>query len=178
MSILMIHDTDNSNMCFVYSEKHIYTINMTKSQYSVFLVWTSPVLIHYPNVQDHVHKSLPLVPILSNINSADTLPSLTSLRSTSISSTHLHLDITSGLFPSGFPTQTIYVFSCLTYMLHVVQQCETRFRFVGTFTKVWKVNLSCLSVRPRGITRLPVDRFSWNLIWAFFENQSRKFKLH
>jgi hypothetical protein len=34
------------------------------------------------------------------------------------------------------------------------------------------------SVRPHGTTRLPLRRFSWNLIWIFFENLSGKFKLH
>ena len=34
----------------------------------------------------------------------------------------------------------------------------------------------CLSVRPHGTTRLPVDEFSCNLIGVFFENLSRQFK--
>ena len=37
----------------------------------------------------------------------------------------------------------------------------------------------CLSVRPHGITWLPLDGFSSNLIFAyFFENVPRKFKFH
>ena len=149
MSIGTIHDSDNSNRCVVYSEKDPYTVNMTKSQHSVFLFWISPVIIHYQNVQAHVHKWPPLVHVISNINLANTLPSFTSLRSTSISSTHLHLDITSGLFPSGFPTQTISVFNCLTYVLHVMWQHQTRFRFVSMFAKVWKVSITfIMSVCP------------------------------
>jgi len=33
---VMIHDTDNSNRCVVYSKTNIYTMNTTKSQHSVF----------------------------------------------------------------------------------------------------------------------------------------------
>jgi hypothetical protein len=36
MSIVMTHDPDNGIRCFVYSEKNIYIVNMTKSQHSVF----------------------------------------------------------------------------------------------------------------------------------------------
>ena len=48
---------------------------------------------------------------------------------------------------------------------------------------MWKATISfVMSVRPfrpNGTTRLPLDGFSWNLIfWVFFENLSRKFKFH
>jgi hypothetical protein len=46
MSIVMIHDTENCKMCFVYSEKNIYTVNVIKSQYNVFLFRTSPITEH------------------------------------------------------------------------------------------------------------------------------------
>jgi hypothetical protein len=46
MSIVMICDTDSGNRCFVYSEKNIYTVNMTQSQYSVFIFRTSPLTVH------------------------------------------------------------------------------------------------------------------------------------
>ena len=37
---------------------------------------------------------------------------------------------------------------------------------------------SCLADRPRWTARLPPATFSWNLIWEFFENLSRKFSVH
>ena len=37
---------------------------------------------------------------------------------------------------------------------------------------------SCLSVCLHGTTQLQLDWFSWNLIWVFFQNLSRKFKFH
>jgi hypothetical protein len=48
-----------------------------------------------------------------------------------------------------------------------LQNCEKRL-----------LALSCLSVRPHGTTRFPLDGFSWNNISEFFENMSRKYKCH
>jgi hypothetical protein len=61
-----------------------------------------------PKVHRRVHKSPPLVPILSPINPVYTTQSY--LRSILILSTHLHLGLPSGLFPSGFPTNILYAF--------------------------------------------------------------------
>jgi hypothetical protein len=36
------------------------------------------------------------------------VPHVTSCRSILVLSSHLHLGLTSGLFPSGFPTKTLY----------------------------------------------------------------------
>jgi len=43
---------------------------------------------------------------------------------------------------------------------------------------LWLRHARSPSAGPHGTTRLPLDGFSWNLIWAFFENGSRKFKFH
>jgi hypothetical protein len=58
-----------------------------------------------PKVHYRVQKSPPLVPILSQINPVHTNP--VNLRSIFLSSTHLHLDFPSDLFPSGFPTKIL-----------------------------------------------------------------------
>jgi hypothetical protein len=47
--------------------------------------------------------------------------------------------------------------------------------FLDAFSKLLKVTISfviyvCLSVRPHGTTRLPLDGFSWNLIFEYFSN--------
>jgi hypothetical protein len=42
-------------------------------------------------------------------------------------------------------------------------------QFLGAFAKLRKTIISfVMSVRPHGTTRLPLDRFSWNLIFAYF----------
>jgi len=63
---------------------------------------------------------------------------------------------------------------------HVYAACHATvsntFRICGHIHKM--LPSSCLSVRPHGRTRLPLDRFPWNLIWGFLGNESRKFKLY
>jgi hypothetical protein len=58
-----------------------------------------------PKVQYSIHKCPLLVPILSPINPIHTIPSY--LRSILRLSTQLHLGLPSGLFYSGFPTNTL-----------------------------------------------------------------------
>jgi len=52
--------------------------------------------------------------------------------------------------------------------------------FTGPFSRIIKRDLasSCLSVRPQKTNLLPLNEFSWNFNWEFFENLSRKFKVH
>jgi hypothetical protein len=67
-----------------------------------------PSILWNPKVHYHVHKSPPLVPILSHINPIHTIPSY--LRSILVLFTHLLLGLPSGLVPSGFLTYILYAF--------------------------------------------------------------------
>ena len=59
-----------------------------------------------PKVYHRIHKCPPPLPILNHpIQSPQSPP--TSWRSILILSSHLHLGLSSGLFPSGFPTRTL-----------------------------------------------------------------------
>jgi len=53
------------------------------------------------------------------------------------------------------------------------------FLFLGAFSKLRRATISfvisvrlsvCLSVHPHETTRLPMDRFSWNLVFHYFSN--------
>ena len=69
-----------------------------------------PHIICNVQVHCHVHIRPSLVLTLSKTNPVHTLSAHFFLRSTSIFSFYLHPGIPSNLFPSGFPSQTLYVF--------------------------------------------------------------------
>jgi hypothetical protein len=62
-----------------------------------------------PKVHFRVHKSPPLVPILSQMNPVHTTSSYLSKFHFNLSS-YLHLRLPSGLFPSDYPTKILYAF--------------------------------------------------------------------
>lgn len=49
--------------------------------------------------------------------------------------------------------------------------------FFGVFATLWEVTFSfVMSISLHGMTHLPLDICSWNLMWGLFENLSRNFK--
>jgi hypothetical protein len=66
-----------------------------------------------------VHKSPPLVPILSLIDPVHTTTPC--LQDAFNIVPHLHLDLPSGLIPSGFPANILYVFLFFPFVLHAQQ---------------------------------------------------------
>ena len=64
-----------------------------------------PHIVWNPKVHCRNHKCPPPVPILSQLHPVSTPP--TSWRSILILSSHLRLGLPTGLFPSGFPTETL-----------------------------------------------------------------------
>ena len=66
-----------------------------------------PRILWNPKVHYRIHKCPPPGPILSQINSVH-LPHPTSWRSVLILSSHLRFSHPNDLFPSGFPTKTLY----------------------------------------------------------------------
>jgi len=66
-----------------------------------------PHTLWNPKAHRRVHKRPPPVPILCQINPVH-IPTSLSWRFSLILSSHLRLGLPSGLFPSGFPTKTLY----------------------------------------------------------------------
>jgi hypothetical protein len=95
-----------------------------------------------PKIYYHVHKSPPLVPILSQINPINTIPSL---RSILILFTHLRLGLPSGLFPSGIPTNILnaFLFSPIraTFPVHRILPELIILIILGEEYKLWSSSL-------------------------------------
>jgi hypothetical protein len=70
---------------------------------------------------------------------------------------------------------------CVSFSLTVCLYVEYGRKNGQVFTSFREVAKSIsfvMSVLPHGTTQLPMDVFSWNLIWRFFESMSRKFKFY
>jgi hypothetical protein len=92
-----------------------------------------PNILWNPKVHYRVHKSPPLVPILSQMNPIYTIPSY--IRSILILSTHLCLGLPSDLFPTGFPTNILYVFVLSPFLL---QALSTPPPWLDHFNYTWR----------------------------------------
>jgi hypothetical protein len=98
----------------IYSESHFLT-ELIPSWGAANCAATQelPSILRNPKVQYRVHKSLPLVPILSHIHPIHSIPSYLS------KITHLRLGLSGGLYPSGFPTIVLYAFFFSTHSCYM-----------------------------------------------------------
>jgi hypothetical protein len=112
MSVLFYMHRSNSD-AGSFGTKYIYCITYGAEPFLRSCQLCSPQeppsILWNPKVQYRVHKSPPLVPILSHINPVHSIPSYLS-KILLILSTHLRLCLPSGLFPSGMPTNILYAF--------------------------------------------------------------------
>jgi hypothetical protein len=72
---------------------------------------------------------------------------------------------------------------CITvFYLAKVPCIFANFSFLDTFANLWKVTFSfdtsaCMSLCPHRTTGLPLDGFSWNFIFEFFQKSFKKIQV-
>ena len=92
-----------------YCHSHTYSMVQSPSLEANWFAASQeiPRISRNPKVHYRTHKRTPPVSILGQPNPVH-IPNPTSWRSILILSTHLLLGLPSGVFPSGFPTKTLY----------------------------------------------------------------------
>jgi hypothetical protein len=98
-----------------------------------------PAILRNPKVHHRVQKSPPLVPILSQFEPVNTIPSY--LRSILILSTHLRLCLPSRLFSSGFPTNILVSPILPTCPAHLILLDLIILIMYGEEYKLWSLSL-------------------------------------
>jgi len=88
-----------------------------------------PCILWNPKVHYHIHKCLPPITILSQLNVAHT-PTSTPWRSILILSSHLCLGLPSDLFPSDFSTKTLY----MPFLSPIQPTCPTHLILLNLIT--------------------------------------------
>lgn len=105
------------------------------------------------NIQHHVHKSPPMVPLLSHMNWVHTFPHPIFITSI-LTSSHIHLSLPSGFLPLCFPTITLYELVSHAYYV----SCLSHFPLLDHYNNIWwgvsvvKLLIMCSFLQPLVIT--------------------------
>jgi hypothetical protein len=140
---------------FISKKQSVSVHNLTHSLTELSPSWGAakcaaiqvlPSILWNPKVHYCIHKSNPLVRILSRINPIQSIPSHPiSLRSILMLSTYLRLGLPSGLFPSGFPPNILYAFILspisATFPAHLILLNLIILIILGEDYKLWSSSL-------------------------------------